>query len=417
MLHAITQNKSRLHLRYLGHREEGEHRVAEEDEITALLMGPLSFLPSTDIAAFWQAIVEGDWPADQAHKADMHFWKKRNGLEPDLFVELEWPNGTRRVLLVEFKWRSGLSGARQLHEQWENCLDETEKTQAFHLFIAPEVSAGQEALTREDIWKGRLLLRSWTEVLARCPNTSVSLIKWREQMEIALKKLRIQPFLGFPKLPASASLQQYLMHLPALYEQCYALRDSLKQVFHELPRNLSLAKLVSLADDNLRRESQRESWQEDSLGCFYQSLAYSMPIRLGRRKTPSHLFFQISLAGDGMQASGNAEPLLHIGLWNCPINFHENQYMGFPVGGYAPTSIDHDVLMRWGKQEWLYTLKLLDLDPQDIQTSIAEPVKSLLLHSSAEQALPTTLEGLVRYGPDATEGQYRLTFQSMSTYE
>lgn len=33
MLHSITQNKSRLHLRYLGHREEGEHRVAEEDEI------------------------------------------------------------------------------------------------------------------------------------------------------------------------------------------------------------------------------------------------------------------------------------------------------------------------------------------------------------------------------------------------
>jgi hypothetical protein len=35
MLHAFCRRKSGLYKRYLGHREPGEKRVCEEDEITA----------------------------------------------------------------------------------------------------------------------------------------------------------------------------------------------------------------------------------------------------------------------------------------------------------------------------------------------------------------------------------------------
>lgn len=210
MLHAFTHNKTRLHLRYLGHREAGEGRVSEEDEITALIIGPLAFLPAQAIGVFWRALIEQKdrrlplrLPAEPVDRANMRFWPRR-GIEPDLLVELYWRSGKRVLLVVEFKWNSPLSGRDQLHRQWREFLNTDERDAAYHIFIAPEVSAGLNALGSDDIWNGRLLLRSWHDVLAvlsrlQGPNAEL-LGKWKEQVLAFFERLQITQFHGFMTL-------------------------------------------------------------------------------------------------------------------------------------------------------------------------------------------------------------------------
>lgn len=208
MLHAITHNKSRIYQRYLGHREHGEKRVSEEDEITALIMGPLAFLPASAIGAFWMALAKKGkpeaFPEGPVTQAEMRFWPRNNRIEPDMLVELWW-GAERWSLLIEFKWRAPLSGDDQLHKQWKNCLSHDEQKQALHIFIAPETSAGIEAKDRDDIWKGHLLLRSWFDVLntlQQLKNSELLLHRWSEEVIRCLEKLGIRPFCGFKDLGA-----------------------------------------------------------------------------------------------------------------------------------------------------------------------------------------------------------------------
>lgn len=212
MLHAFSHKKSKLYLRYLGHRDEAtEQRVAEEDEITSLIMGPLAFLSPAAIAAFWNALVQLSdqghaFPEEPPTSVDMHFWPRRlrrGNIEPDLRVDLAWGNETR-TLLVEFKWRAPLSGKRQLHDQWNLYLEPEEQSRALHLFIGLDTSEGINALNREDVWHGKLLMRSWFDVL-----TAVSTIKsgpglvlrrWSDQVQNFMKLLAVQPFGGFESM-------------------------------------------------------------------------------------------------------------------------------------------------------------------------------------------------------------------------
>ncbi|MFD2640882.1 hypothetical protein [Pseudomonas japonica] len=208
MLHAITHNKSRVYQRYLGHREPGEKRASEEDEITALVMGPLAFLPASAIGAFWMALTKQGrpeaFPEGPVSHAEMRFWPRKNRTEPDMLVELWW-GAEKWSLLIEFKWRAPLSGDDQLHKQWKNFLSQDEQKQALHIFIAPEVSAGIEAKDRDDIWKDHLLLRSWYDILNTLhglKNSELLLHRWSEQVICFLEKLGVRPFCGFKKLGA-----------------------------------------------------------------------------------------------------------------------------------------------------------------------------------------------------------------------
>lgn len=209
MLHAITQKKTNIHLRYLGHREIGERRITAEDEITSLLLGPLAFMPYADIATFWQAIVNRpeSWPQGEVETARMSFWEPREvpgekrNIEADLLVDLRWADGKRITLLVELKWRSGLSSENQLHDQWRAYRSDEHLT--LHLFIAPQVGEALEAKARKDIWRDCLLPISWQQILGRLAhqkNVSPGLGRLLMQMENTLKMLQIKPFTGFSKL-------------------------------------------------------------------------------------------------------------------------------------------------------------------------------------------------------------------------
>lgn len=217
MLHSFSHGKSHLYRRYLGHRELGEKRVCEEDEITSLIMGPLDYMPPEASGSFWRALIERDvredlvFPAGPISRVQMDFWPLRT-VEPDLLVELHWQTGERRILLVEFKWNAPLSGNDQLHRQWNEYLTHAERDVAHQVFIAPEISAGLNAIGQEDIWKGRLVLRSWISVLdvlnkLDCSNDA-GLKKWKFQVTSLLKKLGISRFQGFRDLSPPSLLNQ-----------------------------------------------------------------------------------------------------------------------------------------------------------------------------------------------------------------
>jgi len=161
------------------------------------------------------------------------------------------------------------------------------------------------------------------------------------------------------------------------------------------------------------------AFEEDPTRCMYYSLGASLPLtRKGKRVTDCALFFQISLAGEGMAAVGCSEPLLHIGLWDEPISFSNGYYMGFPLFSedeLAP-EIDGEVLMRWQGNPpaglWLYSLRLAAVNtPDDIQRKVVEPVRTLLAGKPVGVALPASLRGVVRYRALAEDnGNYSISF-------
>lgn len=225
MLHAINQNKTNFYKRYLGHREKGERQVSEEDEITSLIMSPLSLLSRPAIGAFWKALIEWDavdilpikLPDKPVENAMMEFWPRRSTgkevLEPDMLVNLKWFSGEHINLLVEFKWRAPLSGEMQLHNQWEKFLSEEERQNSYHIYIAPELSNGYKALDHKDVWNGRLLLRSWFHILNLLNEYPLScqtdeLTTWSNHVCMLLKKLHIHPFNGFQKVVSLENLNE-----------------------------------------------------------------------------------------------------------------------------------------------------------------------------------------------------------------
>lgn len=218
MLQAFSRRKSRLYERYQGHREPGERKVSEEDEITALIMGPLEYLAAEAQALVWRTILESNqsdaplpFPGTLVKDVQMHFWP-RFTVEPDLLVELEWVCGTRRIILIEFKWNAPLSGQDQLHRQWNEFLSDEQRKHAIHLFIAPETSSAINAISDSDIWCGRLIRRSWPNIISSSldlrfsPHRGVSV--WSVHVIHFLKLLRLDGFQGFNHLQAPPKIDQ-----------------------------------------------------------------------------------------------------------------------------------------------------------------------------------------------------------------
>lgn len=205
MLHAFNRGKSSIYRRYLGWREiEGEKQIRAEDELTALLLGPLDFLRPEDTAHFWHYLLihaKAPYysPETLPNEAKMHFWPKESGIEPDLVVELGWPDGHKIDLLVELKWRSKLSGQDQLHRQWQDYFLPQQRQTGYHLFIAPDTSEAVVARNHErgDVWQKRLLEVSWLRLMGLFSSLPAPLQPWANQVKQILEKLNIRSFQGF----------------------------------------------------------------------------------------------------------------------------------------------------------------------------------------------------------------------------
>jgi hypothetical protein len=227
MLHAIAKKgKSTLYRRYLGSRDGEERKVNEEDEITSTIFGPLDFMPTDDVFGFWQRILESAGqgtflPPGTPSQITMDMWPKRpnpgtnESIEPDVMVRMTWPD-TFRILLIELKWRSPLSGEDQLHKQWQYFLTPNERSQALHLFIAPEISAGAGALNNQNaggnVWGNRLLLLPWMQIRAVLNQFPLigGLSRWAKLADCFLERVLIRRFGGFRDLVTDLSLPDVL---------------------------------------------------------------------------------------------------------------------------------------------------------------------------------------------------------------
>ncbi|SDB43357.1 hypothetical protein SAMN05660653_02095 [Desulfonatronum thiosulfatophilum] len=187
----------------------------------------------------------------------------------------------------------------------------------------------------------------------------------------------------------------------------------------------SLSKLIQLEIDNAMSSKLStvckivESWNEnlselyDELEFVCTGYAFSLglgQIKKGRSTTARWLGVQISLAGDGMcsEIVENEQPLVHINLWNHPVYFDEELYMGpkiKPVMSPDSIVLINNILFDWTPEkalwqdkEWTYSLFLTSLNTiDDIRKKIVQPVTELMKSASPEQAKLTEIEGVVRY--------------------
>lgn len=205
-----------------------------------------------------------------------------------------------------------------------------------------------------------------------------------------------------------ASITDAVKFLSRVAGECETLADLLKQEISRALLTPELAKYVKPSGTWIT------SRMKDEDGWVYTGIGISLPIASKpKRSTTSHIVVQISLAGEGIEALDNREPLVHIGQWGWPIDFVEIQ-MGFPcdpVSGYD-LNLENGQLFRWEHaeydNEWCYSVRLTDINcPEDVRTNIINPLKSLLLGLDAPQALAGTCA--VQYvGIGENTGQYRV---------
>ncbi len=217
MLHAVAQKKSRHYRRYLGDRDHDEGNVQSEDEITSSVLGPLSFMNAVDVHSFWlQVLFAPDRPSflpeTPPSKIDVAMWPRRDSniddgsVEPDVVINMTWANGTCRILLIELKWRAALSGDDQLRRQWMGFLTESERADALHLFIAPDISAGLQAINaaNNNVWSTpdgfRLVLLPWSRIrsiTSKLAKVDSSVGPWARVVDKFLESIQIKKFTGF----------------------------------------------------------------------------------------------------------------------------------------------------------------------------------------------------------------------------
>ncbi|MDR6232783.1 hypothetical protein [Pseudomonas oryzihabitans] len=156
--------------------------------------------------------------------------------------------------------------------------------------------------------------------------------------------------------------------------------------------------------------------EQDESGWLYTEFGTSLPITIKpKRSISGYFFFQISLAGSGIEALDNEEPLIHFGWWANPLDFDDFK-MGFPLyldPEYTVT-LDTERLFRWAipgshsSSEWCYSVRLTDINRlEDVKKYLVAPVRALLLNQSADLALSHT--AAVRYAAvEEMPGQYRV---------
>ena len=132
----------------------------------------------------------------------------------------------------------------------------------------------------------------------------------------------------------------------------------------------------------------------------------------GRRKNhpDKYLCYQISLSGSGTLESQNSQPLLHVLCLEEGVDFAEDLYFGDAWLTDYPWVLEGDSLIRWLNEEdnetptgdWAFSVKLTSLNSsQDLEDKIVNPAIALLNGKSSQEALPSTLEGLVRFRKEA----------------
>lgn len=155
-------------------------------------------------------------------------------------------------------------------------------------------------------------------------------------------------------------------------------------------------------------------WYEESHlddeNYVYELYSEVLPLqktKRNRNEAQRFLMIQVSLDGDGMthEEANNHEPLIHIGLWDAPIDINDDQYMSLLLEHFDGFSVQENVLLNWypeaeswTEQSWTYSLTLTSLNtPKDIKDKVIRPIRALMQNCDPLSAGLDKLDGIVRY--------------------
>jgi hypothetical protein len=233
MLHALERGHTKFFRRFQGDRSEvseGE-KIREEDEITSTFLGPLDFMQPKEGWRIWREILYQAGRSDILPDSppvcmELTLWPSRSvfvgsgiRVEPDATLLFEWKNLEKKLLLIEFKWGAPLSGDDQLHRQWRGYLNDEERKYSYHIFIAPEVSAGAAARDGDmgNVWAvnddNRLLLLPWELIrsavksLADNNETEKPVNRWAGLEDRFLECIGVHCFHGFKHFNSTSDIQ------------------------------------------------------------------------------------------------------------------------------------------------------------------------------------------------------------------
>jgi len=223
MLHAIAKKKSLRHKIYhldkLNKLQRSEESVVRaEDEITSTILGPLDFLNFDETYKFWREIVrlkksddsQPILPIESPNSGSVEFWPMRS-VEPDAFFKYEWCDGKCVNFLVELKWMAPISGKEQLHRQWNEFLEESQKKNSVHVFISPNAITGINAINAYSLseqHRKQIVNLSWSqicEVLNKFEKEDGKLSRWAKLSKDFLSRVGVGVFEGFAGITSNLS--------------------------------------------------------------------------------------------------------------------------------------------------------------------------------------------------------------------
>ncbi|MFC6477488.1 hypothetical protein ACFQDN_14545 [Pseudomonas asuensis] len=204
-----------------------------------------------------------------------------------------------------------------------------------------------------------------------------------------------------------------MAYVNLLYVECDHLCEKLKEQFSELLVEPQMrAKYQAIGNWKSARELSPNgghmlhsiAWSQEVAFVGEHSLAeFDKKRESADRK---HVFFQISLAGKRINASGNTEPLIYIGFWNGAVAFSSDKEfcMGFPLDQEDPPHLEHNTLMVWDSNpedpSWSFTVRLAQInDEQAVKEVIMQPLRSLLLSSNPASVALNGIPGIVQFQP------------------
>ncbi len=177
------------------------------------------------------------------------------------------------------------------------------------------------------------------------------------------------------------------------FNEVNALIESLDELLEEEFSDTSEAHLPKLVVD----------WEDgtgwDDSEWIYVNYASYYPLKAkgpGNKRASSYLGYQISLDGEGMAASGNHEPLLHLFVMNEEPEVVDGLAITFDIGAednieYVPHKDEYlmckggEHSAAWTRQDWFFSLRLAGLESvDDLKQFAVKPVMDLLAGKSPE---------------------------------
>lgn len=202
MLHATHRHKTKLpYQRYAMHRELGDDRRTQEDEITSTIFGPLDFMQKTTANRIVNQLLEEDKDLDS--DVTIEFWPRIANVEPDVLITRKTSAGVE-CYIVEIKWNAPL-GETQIQDQVNAVKSERHPDKLQHMVIsrfAQSVETPSTACTWMD-FKDRFVPDA-----NNGSNDSV-FEKWRKLVTDYLETCNVRHFCGFKKIKDVPELSEY----------------------------------------------------------------------------------------------------------------------------------------------------------------------------------------------------------------